>query len=86
MRFRALKIYFFGIAVHAGMLACMLLLPWDNAVHTLSNISLPVMLIYPAGVVALTLLLLSQGEYKEAITHAAEADSRYKSLFHNNSR
>ncbi len=83
-RFRPLKIYAFGISVHTGMLACMLLLPWADAVHTLSSISLPVMLIYPAGVVVLALLLLRQSEYKEAITRAAEADTRYKSLFYHN--
>jgi PAS domain S-box-containing protein len=83
-KFRVLKLYAFGIAVHIGMLACMLLLPWDNALSTLRSITSPVLIIYPVGVVVLTLLLLRQSEYKEALTRAVEADSRYKSLFYNN--
>jgi PAS domain S-box-containing protein len=83
-RFRWLKLYGFGIIIHIAMLACMLLMPWDTALFTLGQISLPVMLIYPVVVVLLALLLLRQTEYNKAMTHVSEAESRYKSLFKNN--
>ncbi len=81
---RWLKLYIIGIVVHLAMLACMLLLPWETALPTLREISVTVMLTYPLGVVILALLLLHQVEYNNALTHLAEADSQYKSLFHNN--
>ncbi len=83
-RFRWLKIYAFGITVHIGMLACMLLLSWEMAIQTLIQIGFSVLLVYPVGVVLLALLLLRQSEYKEAMAVISEADSRYKSLFSDN--
>ena len=83
-KFRWLKLYGFGIIVHIGMLACMLLLPWHEALQTLQHISLPVLAVYPVGVTLLALLLLRQIDYNEAMTHVSEAESRYKSIFHNN--
>lgn len=84
VKFRWLRIYIFGVIVHIGMLACMLVIPWDTAIQTLRQISLPVLLIYPVGVVLLALLLQRQVEYTEAMIHISEADSRYKSLFNEN--
>jgi PAS domain S-box-containing protein len=81
--FRWLKLYLFGICVHAIMLACTFLLPPEAAVRTLFQIALPVMAIYPVVVVLLSLLLLHQIEFKKAQANAIEAESRYKSLFYN---
>jgi PAS domain S-box-containing protein len=83
-RLRWLKIYVFGIAVHIGMLACMLFMPWQTAIETIKEISLPVMLIYPVCVVLLVLLLLRQNEHSKAARYISEADSRYRSLFYDN--
>jgi PAS domain S-box-containing protein len=83
-KYRWAKLYIFGIIVHIGMLACMLLMPWDGALQTLRQVSLPVMIIYPVGVVLLALLLLRQREYNDATTRITEAESRYRSLFYNN--
>ena len=83
-RFRWLKLYVFGICVHLAMLACMLLMPSETAMNTIGQIAVPVLVIYPIGVVLLSLFLLRQVEYREATQVAAEAEARYKSLFYNN--
>jgi PAS domain S-box-containing protein len=83
-RFRWLKVYGMGLAVHAVMLACVFLLPLEDALRTVAKITLPVMVIYPVGVVLMSLLLIRQAERNEAILQAAEADSRHRSLFNNN--
>lgn len=83
-KFRWLKLYGFGIVVHLGMLACMLLLPRHEIREILLQISLPVLAVYPVGVALLALLLLRQIEFNEALANVSEAESRYKSLFSDN--
>lgn len=83
-KFRWLKLYLFGIIVHIGMLTCMLSMPIDRAVSTLHQVAVPVLVVYPVGVVILALLLIRQIEYNEAAKRISEADSQYKSLFHHN--
>lgn len=56
------EFYALGLVVHIAMLAWMLLLPWETAVVVLTNISLPVMLIYPIVTIALGLLLSRQNQ------------------------
>ena len=81
---RWLKLYIFGIVVHVAMLLCMLFMPLEVALFTLSQIALPVMVIYPIGVVLLALLMIRQTEYNEAFLKVEEAEDRYKSMFYNN--
>ncbi len=47
------ELYLLGIVVHAAMLLLMLSLPWPIAKKVLSDIGVPVMIIYPAGTVLL---------------------------------
>lgn len=81
---RWLNIYIFGIVVHLVMLACTALIPWPQSMEVLQAISLPVMLIYPAGTVLLSILLLQQKERKEALLQIAESEAKYTSIYHNN--
>ena len=81
---RWLQLYAFGICVHIAMLACMFLMPREAALTALTQVTLPVLAIYPVVVVLLSLLLLHQIEFSEATKKATEAESRYKSLFFNN--
>jgi PAS domain S-box-containing protein len=83
-KLRWLKIYSMGLVVHAVMLACVFLLPREDAIRTANVIALPVMTIYPVGVVLMSLLLTRQAERNEAILQAAESDLRHRSLFNNN--
>ncbi|HVI41889.1 MAG TPA: PAS domain S-box protein, partial [Anaerovoracaceae bacterium] len=84
VKYRWLNIYLFGIVVHLIMLACIFLIPWPTSLHVFQAISVPVMLIYPAGTVLLSILLLQQKERKESLLQIAEAEARYTSIFNNN--
>ena len=61
------KLYLFGLILHADMLLMAFLLPLDTALTILENISIPVMIIYPA-VTALLGLLMSNRLKRELIT------------------
>jgi two-component system, cell cycle sensor histidine kinase and response regulator CckA len=56
------ELYFFGIVVHIDMLFCMLLLPSEARSTFYSEISIPVMIIYPAASMLLGTLLSRQLE------------------------
>jgi PAS domain S-box-containing protein len=81
---RWLNIYLFGITVHLAMLACVFLIPWPSSMQVFQQIGLPVIVIYPAVTVVLSLLLFRQKERKESIKRIAEAEGKYKSIFDNN--
>jgi PAS domain S-box-containing protein len=78
---RWFKVYLMGLAIHAVMLLCVMLLPPDSRMETFRAISLPVILIYPVATVLLSVLLLRQKEQSESVLRILEAENRYKSLF-----
>ena len=54
------ELYGFGIVIHFAMLVMALLLPWQIAVNILSNISAPVLIIYPLVTALLGLLMVNR--------------------------
>ncbi|GEM_PF-1250618 len=60
------ELYLFGVAIHLAMLAAMLTLPWETALRVLSNISLPVLVIYPLGTALLGALMVSRLRREQA--------------------
>ena len=56
------ELYFMGIVVHAAMLLCQLLTPWDKGLEALSRITLPVIIIYPIGTSLLGKLMVGRNE------------------------
>jgi PAS domain S-box-containing protein len=82
VKYRCIYLYLMGISVHVVMLLCMVFMP--DPVRVLQEISLPVMVIYPIVTVLLGTLLLRQRQKDEDLIKLAEAESRYRSLFHNN--
>ncbi len=81
-RRRFIYLYLMGLSVHIVMLLCMVFMP--DPIKVLSQISLPVIIIYPVATVLLGTLLLSQQMRNDELIKLAEAESRYKSLFQNN--
>lgn len=77
------ELYLFGIAAHVVMLLCMLTLPWKTATNVLEKITLPVLLIYPAGTVFLGRLLSYQMERRISVEMLKESEKDYRSLFEN---
>ncbi|EHJ47017.1 multi-sensor hybrid histidine kinase [Solidesulfovibrio carbinoliphilus subsp. oakridgensis] len=78
------ELYAFGLVLHLGMLACMLLLPGSHALETLGHITLPVLLIYPAATAALGHLFVVRFARNRLLRRLSESESRYQSLFENN--
>ncbi len=70
----------FGIIVHASMLLCMLTLPWPVAFEVLHKISIPVMLIFPAGTLFLGTLLADQEEHIYAREALRESEQRFREM------
>jgi PAS domain S-box-containing protein len=54
------ELYLFGIVIHLAMLGLMLTLPGGAALRVLSNIGLPVILIYPLGTALLGALMVNR--------------------------
>ena len=75
---RAGELYALGIVTHAVMLALMLTLPWDRAIHVLHDISLPVLLIYPVAATALGLLLANRLRREQAAVDLAASEERLR--------
>lgn len=82
-RHRWLSLYLMSVLVHVVMLACMLLMPYPMSITVIREIALPVLLVYPAASLLLSLLLMVQRDRNEAVAGRLEAESRYLSLFNN---
>lgn len=78
-----INIYVFGVTTHLAMLILMFTLPKEIAFTLLSEISIPVMLIYPIATVLLSVLLLSQITRDSSVKKVIEAELKYRNLFEN---
>jgi len=54
------ELYLFGILVHVVMLVLIFILPWKTALQVLSQITLPVLLIYPLATTLLGMLMVNR--------------------------
>jgi PAS domain S-box-containing protein len=54
------ELYLFGILAHLVMLALMFILPWKMALQVLSQITLPVMIVYPLATTLLGMLMVNR--------------------------
>ncbi len=80
-KWRWLNVLLMGIAVHAVMLLCMLLLPYPDSLSVIRTIALPVMVIYPAASVLLSLLLFQQQKYRSVQDQLKKSEDRFRILF-----
>jgi len=80
---RNLYLFGFGLLVHVGMLLLMLLLPREAMLKTLENITIPVLLIYPAATWLICLLFLDQEARLSAENAVRESEARYRAVFEN---
>ena len=77
------ELYLFGMVIHLAMLATMLTLPWETALRVLSNIALPVILIYPAGTALLGVLMVNRVRRERSDEALRESEEKYRSLVEN---
>ena len=71
------------MVIHLAMLATMLTLPWETALRVLSNITLPVILIYPAGTALLGLLMVNRVRRERSDDALLVSEEKYRSLVEN---
>lgn len=70
------ELYLFGLVIHLVMLGLMFTLPWDMALHTLRNISAPVLLIYPLATALLGGLMVNRLKREKLTGERSEAESQ----------
>ncbi len=74
------ELYVFGVVVHLAMLALILTLPWATAMRVLSNIALPVILIYPLGTASLGMLMVNRMRHERAVEELQVSEERFRQL------
>lgn len=83
-KYKWIQIYLFGVILHIGMLSCVFILPWPQPLEVLTEVSLPILVLYPFVTVLLSMVLFHQKDRKEARIRIDEAEGRYASIFNNN--
>lgn len=81
--FRWRELYAFGIVVQIAMLLSMLTFPWPVAIQVLSQITLPVLLIYPLATVLLGNLLAHQQARRSTMQALQESEERLRQIVQN---
>ncbi len=74
-------LYLFGIVIHLAMLAMMLTLPWETALRVLSNITLPVILIYPLGTALLGVLMVNRLRREREGEALSKSEEKFRTVF-----
>ncbi len=75
------ELYLMGIVVHLAMLAWMLSLPWTVAAGVLSDISLPVLLIYPLTTALLGMLMVNREKHRRSDDALRQSEEKFRHLF-----
>ena len=81
---KIISVYAFGVFSHFLVLSCLFILPFEQAFEIVQSVSLKMMVLFPLGTLALTLLLMSQNDLNEVHLRAIEADLQFRDLFENN--
>ncbi len=76
----AAQFYLFGLLVHLVMLACTLALPGDLTRRVLSDIGLPVIVVYPLATLLLCLLIADREQRIATERQLVESEDRYRRL------
>lgn len=77
------ELYLFGVTIHVAMLATMLTLPRGTSLQVLSNITLPVLAIYPLGTAMLGVLMVNRLRRERTEDALRESEEKYRNLFEN---
>ncbi|NPU83786.1 MAG: PAS domain S-box protein [Syntrophaceae bacterium] len=77
------EIYLFGLVIHLAMLSLMLTLPWESALRALSNLTLPVLAVFPLGTTFLGVLMVNRLKREQAEDMLRKNEEKYRFLFEN---
>lgn len=72
-----LEIYSFGVVVHLVLLTLMLFLPGPVIVESLTDVGLPIMVIYPAATAILGMLMVSRHRHRRAEEALSKSEERF---------
>ncbi len=75
------ELYLFGLVTHLLMLACMFSLPIETALTVLRRITLPVLLLYPLGVVLVGTMIRTRLNQIRTEAALQESETRMKALY-----
>lgn len=76
-----LEYYIFGFTNHVVMLLVMFLLPKGLIAETLITISLPILIIYPIGTLALCMIIVYEGKSQTAERKLADSETRFQNVY-----
>ncbi len=76
-----LNIYAMSVCVHISMLLSMFLLPYPESLLVISEIMMPVMLLYPVVTVFLSLMLIRQQTLRHLQHQVKQSEERFQLLF-----
>ncbi|WP_041766071.1 EAL domain-containing protein [Psychromonas ingrahamii] len=75
------EIYLFGVIIHGVMLALTFIFPWEMTLAVLSNISLPVLLLYPLITALLGMLFVQRLRRNQSTDALKESEFLFRSQF-----
>lgn len=78
--FSVRELYLLGLVVHFAMLLCMFSLPWPLAIHVLTHITVPVLLLFPATTAIIGWFMVKRDERKQAEHQLRDRESFLSSL------
>lgn len=77
---RWVELYIFGVLVHILVIATMFLLPHEAAYSAIENVSIPILLGFPLGVVLLGLILFTQIDRYNTMIKLENSEGRLKTM------
>jgi len=80
-KYRFLEYYIFGIITHIIMILCMFTLPNNMGIETIKTIIIPVLLIYPIGVLLLCAVSIYFQNYIQTKAKLVESETRFGTIF-----
>jgi len=75
------KLIVFSIIVHLLYLVDLFVMPFDTAIYTFMQIALPLMTVFPAGTVVLSMILLYAMDVEETKNKLSVSESNYRMLY-----
>ena len=76
-----LELYLFGLATHVLMLVCMFILPIDTALFVLRGITLPVLILYPVGVVLMGMMIWTSLNQIKVESALRESETQMRAIY-----
>lgn len=76
-----LELYLFGLATHVLMLVCMFSLPMNTALLVLRGVTLPVLILYPVGVVLMGMMIWTSLNQIKVESALRESETQMRAIY-----